>query len=87
MVNALSGDSDLVGIDVLPMTPPEGWTLDTLPPGLPPHTELIRGVLVENWQTTWHLFAVRTMQEALAGSGTARTSRRFTLRWASRRSG
>jgi hypothetical protein len=31
---------------VPPTTPPDGWTLDNLPPDLPQHTELIRGTLV-----------------------------------------
>jgi len=39
----------------LPLTPPEGWTLDNLPADLPKHTELIRGTLVMSPQKAWHM--------------------------------
>lgn len=42
----------------LPITPPDGWTLDNLPADLPKHTELIRGVLVMSPQKIWHLRTV-----------------------------
>ena len=48
---------------LLPLTPPEGWTLDNLPlADLPKRTELIRGVLVMSPQTTWHMAAVSALQ-------------------------
>jgi Uma2 family endonuclease len=40
---------------VLPATPPDGWTLDNLPPDLPKHTELIRGALIMSPQKAWHM--------------------------------
>jgi Uma2 family endonuclease len=42
----------------LPITPPDGWTLDNLPADLPKHTELIRGVLVMSPQKLWHQWVV-----------------------------
>ena len=46
----------------LPLTPPHGWTLDNLPPDLPKHTELIRGSLVMNPQTVWHMAVVSSLE-------------------------
>jgi Uma2 family endonuclease len=47
---------------VLPLTPPNGWTLDNLPlADLPKRTELIRGVLVMSPQTSWHMAAVSVL--------------------------
>jgi hypothetical protein len=44
---------------ILPLTPPDGWTLENLPlADLPKRTELIRGVLVMSPQTSWHADAV-----------------------------
>src|ERR1700730_5617673 len=42
----------------LPITPPDGWTLDNLPDDLPKHTELIRGTLVMSPQKLWHQWVV-----------------------------
>lgn len=50
---------------VLPATPPDGWTLDNLPPDLPAHTELIRGTLVMSPQKAWHSRAVVRLFNAL----------------------
>jgi Uma2 family endonuclease len=48
---------------ILPLTPPDGWTLENLPlADLPKRTELIRGVLVMSPQTSWHADAVSTLQ-------------------------
>ena len=48
---------------LLPLTPPEGWTLDNLPlADLPKRTELIRGVLVMSPQTSWHMAAVSALE-------------------------
>jgi len=47
---------------VLPATPPDGWTLDNLPPDLPKHTELIRGTLVVGPQKAWHMAAVDALK-------------------------
>ena len=49
----------------LPITPPDGWTLDNLPADLPKHTELIRGVLVMSPQKTWHMAAVEMLRALL----------------------
>jgi Uma2 family endonuclease len=50
----------------LPLTPPDGWTLDNLPlADLPKRTELIRGVLVMSPQTSWHAAAVGTLQSSI----------------------
>jgi Uma2 family endonuclease len=49
----------------LPLTPPDGWTLDNLPSDLPQHTELIRGVLVMSPQKAWHLLVVRMIEQGL----------------------
>lgn len=47
---------------ILPLTPPDGWTLDNLPlADLPKHTELIRGTLVMSPQSVWHMCAVSTL--------------------------
>jgi Uma2 family endonuclease len=51
----------------LPLTPPDGWTLDNLPSDLPKHTELIRGSLVMSPQKQWHM-AVMDMLKALLRS-------------------
>lgn len=51
----------------LPGTPPDGWTLDNLPPDLPKHTELIRGVLVVSPQKAWHV-AIVDVLKALVGA-------------------
>lgn len=50
---------------VLPATPPDGWTLENLPPDLPKHTELIRGALVMSPQKSWHLVIVRMLEGEL----------------------
>ena len=53
---------------VLPLTPAGGWTLDNLPlADLPKRTELIRGVLVMNPQTSWHMEAVSVLQRLIDG--------------------
>jgi Uma2 family endonuclease len=49
----------------LPITPPDGWTLDNLPTDLPKHTELIRGVLVMSPQKSWHMAVVRLLDRQL----------------------
>ena len=49
----------------LPITPPDGWTLDNLPADLPKHTELIRGVLVMSPQKTWHMAIIRMLDRLL----------------------
>jgi len=46
----------------LPGTPPDGWNLDNLPPDLPKHTELIRGVLVVSPQKAWHMAIVDALK-------------------------
>ena len=48
-----------------PAAPPEGWTLDNLPPDLPEHVELIRGTLVVSLQKAWHLLTVRMFEYGL----------------------
>jgi Uma2 family endonuclease len=51
---------------VLPLTPPNGWTLDNLPlADLPKRTELIRGVLVMSPQTSWHMEAVSVLKRLI----------------------
>jgi Uma2 family endonuclease len=53
---------------VLPLTPPDGWTLDNLPlADLPKRTELIRGVLVMSPQTGWHMAAVSALETLIEG--------------------
>lgn len=49
----------------LPLTPPDGWTLDNLPSNLPKHTELIRGSLVMSPQKAWHMFTIRLLERLL----------------------
>jgi Uma2 family endonuclease len=49
----------------LPLTPPEGWTLDNLPDDLPKHTELIRGTLVMSPQKSWHMAVLRMLDRQL----------------------
>ena len=49
----------------LPITPPDGWTLDNLPADLPKHTELIRGVLVMSPQKIWHMKVVDALVRLL----------------------
>jgi Uma2 family endonuclease len=51
----------------LPLTPPDGWTLDNLPPNLPKHTELIRGVLVMSPQKMWHMAVMDMLKVLLRG--------------------
>lgn len=51
----------------LPITPPEGWTLDNLPDNLPKHTELIRGVLVMSPQKFWHMAVLDMLRASLQG--------------------
>jgi Putative restriction endonuclease len=46
----------------VPTAPPEGWTLDNLPPDLPKHTELIRGTLVVSLQRAWHMAVVDALK-------------------------
>lgn len=58
-------EAEARGGPVLPPAPPDGWTLDNLPDDLPHHTELIRGELVLNRQTTWHMRAVGMLIDAL----------------------
>ncbi|HET9168713.1 MAG TPA: Uma2 family endonuclease [Actinospica sp.] len=56
-------DPDMLAFaPVLPGTPPDGWTLDNLPPDLPKHTELIRGTLVMSPQKVWHMAVVDTLK-------------------------
>lgn len=50
---------------VLPATPPDGWTLDNLPPDLPKHTELIRGALVMSPQKSWRSWVIVKLFNAL----------------------
>jgi hypothetical protein len=52
-------------VPVLPATPPDGWTLENLPPDLPKHTELIRGVLVMSPQQSWHAAVVDYLRALL----------------------
>ena len=53
---------------LLPLTPPDGWTLDNLPlADLPKRTELIRGVLVMSPQTSWHMAAVSALKSLVGG--------------------
>lgn len=56
-------DWDMIA-PTLPLTPPDGWTLDNLPSNLPKHTELIRGSLVMSPLKQWHM-AVMDMLKAL----------------------
>jgi Uma2 family endonuclease len=49
----------------LPLTPPDGWTLESLPSDLPKHTELIRGALVMSPQKLWHMAVVNTLFQLL----------------------
>jgi len=49
----------------LPITPPDGWTLDNLPADLPKHTELIRGVLVMSPQKIWHMAVLDALRVLL----------------------
>jgi Uma2 family endonuclease len=49
----------------LPPPPPGGWTLSNFPVDVPTRTELIDGELVWYPQTTWHMQAVRDLQEHL----------------------
>jgi hypothetical protein len=50
---------------LLPLTPPDGWSLDNLPADPPKHPELIRGTLVHSPETEWHRLAVRMLEQAL----------------------
>lgn len=50
---------------VLPATPPDGWTLENLPPDLPKHTELIRGALIMSPQKSWHAWVIVKLFNAL----------------------
>lgn len=61
---------------VLPLTPPDGWTLDNLPPDLPKSAELIRGVLVMSPQNFWHMSTVSTLLELVS----EQSPRRFAVR-------
>ncbi|HET9169750.1 MAG TPA: Uma2 family endonuclease [Actinospica sp.] len=48
----------------LPLTPPDGWTLDNLPlADLPSSAELIRGALIMSPPTAWHQQIVGTLTE------------------------
>jgi Uma2 family endonuclease len=49
----------------LPLTPPDGWTLDNLPADLPKHTELIRGALIMSPQKQWHMAVVNLLLKLL----------------------
>lgn len=51
---------------VLPTTPPDGWTLDNLPPDLPKHTELIRGALIMSPQKVWHRAVIDLLKALLS---------------------
>lgn len=50
----------------LPLTPPEGWSLDNFPTNdVPTRTELIRGVLVDNPLPYWHSKAVEMLRRLI----------------------
>jgi Uma2 family endonuclease len=49
----------------LPITPPDGWTLDNLPDDLPKHTELIRGSLIMSPQKFWHMAVLDALRVLL----------------------
>ena len=55
----------------LPITPPDGWTLDNLPDNLPKHTELIRGVLVMSPQKAWHMALIGVLWWHLRSQATS----------------